>query len=60
MATKKSSRSSAQIEWNRVTWYSRMWALFVFLLIIPVISFYIGTQYERTVELLAAVAMSAQ
>ncbi len=55
MAQKSKSRSQS-IEWNRITWYSRLWAIFVFLLVIPVVSFYIGTQYERTVEVLSMVA----
>ena len=45
---KKSSTSS--IEWNRVTWYSKLAALFLFLFIVPVLAFYVGTQYERTME----------
>ncbi len=62
MANKtKSSRSSTRngLEWNRVTWYSRLWALLVFLLIIPVLAFYIGTQYQRTIEVLTIASWSS-
>jgi hypothetical protein len=34
------------IQFNKVTWYSRLLALILFLGIIPLIAFYIGTQYE--------------
>jgi hypothetical protein len=40
------------IKWNKVTWYSRLLALILFLLVIPVLTFYIGTQYEKTVIVL--------
>lgn len=34
------------IEWNKVTWYSRWGAVILFLVVVPVLSFYIGTEYE--------------
>jgi len=34
------------IEWNRVTWYSKLGAIILFLGVIPALCFYIGTQYE--------------
>jgi len=58
MANKTKSSRAEGIEWNRVTWYSRLWAIFVFLLVVPVVAFYIGTQYERTIEVLSAVSAS--
>lgn len=37
------------IEWNKVTWYSKITGMFVFLGIVPVIAFFIGIQYGFTV-----------
>jgi hypothetical protein len=34
------------IQWTRVTWYSWSLATILFLLILPGITFYIGTQYQ--------------
>ncbi len=34
------------IEWNKVTWYSKLAAVIVFLLVL-VLGFYIGLQYEK-------------
>lgn len=47
------AKGQGTLEWNRVTWYSRLAALLVFLLMVPAVSFYVGTQYERTMEALA-------
>lgn len=44
------------IEWNRVTWYSRVLALVIFLGLIPVISFYIGGEYQKTIKYLEEVS----
>ena len=41
------------IEWNRVTWYSRLGAMIFLLGVLPAVSFYIGTQYELTATSLA-------
>ena len=38
----------SKIEWNKVTWYSRLISLVVFLLVLPLLTFYIGIQYEKT------------
>ena len=38
-----------------MTWYSRLGAIIVFLLVLPTISFYIGTQYELTVRTISQV-----
>lgn len=34
-----------KIEWNRVTWYSKLGAIILFFVVIPVLAFYIGEQY---------------
>jgi len=36
------------IKWNKVTWYSKLGAIILFILVVPILTFYIGTQYERT------------
>ena len=33
------------IEWYRVTWYSRIGALFLFLVVVPALCLYLGEQY---------------
>ncbi len=38
------------IKWNEVTWHSRLGAIILFIAVIPTLSFYIGTQYEVTIE----------
>jgi hypothetical protein len=40
-----------KIEWNRVTWYSKLSALIVFVVIFPVVTFAIGVQYGMVVEI---------
>lgn len=37
-----------KIEWNKVTWYSKLLAIILFLLAIPSLTFYIGKEYEKT------------
>ncbi|MEA2715584.1 MAG: hypothetical protein QOG91_612 [Candidatus Parcubacteria bacterium] len=39
-----------KIVWNKVTWFSKLAAVIFFLLIVPILTFYIGRQYEKTVE----------
>jgi hypothetical protein len=41
-----------KIEWNRVTWYSRVFSYIVFLIIIPILALYIFNQYEKTFNIL--------
>ncbi len=41
-----------KIEWNKVTWYSKLGAILLFIFVVPIVTFYIGTQYEKTVSLL--------
>jgi hypothetical protein len=40
------------IKWNEYTWYSKMAAIIFFLGIFPMITFYIGMEYEKTNEVL--------
>jgi hypothetical protein len=35
------------MQWNKVTWYSRLGALILFIGVLPALSFYIGTQFGR-------------
>ena len=39
------------MKYNQVTWYSRLGALILFLFVVPVLCFYIGTQYQATKDL---------
>ncbi len=39
------------IEWNRVTWYSKLGAALLFIVVVPSLAFYIGRQYEKTVAI---------
>jgi hypothetical protein len=41
-----------KIEWNRITWYSKLGAIILFILVIPILTFYIGIQYEKTTNIL--------
>ena len=34
------------IKWNEVTWYSKLLSAIFLLLVVPILTFYIGTQYE--------------
>lgn len=36
-----------QIQWNKVTWYSRWGAIILFMLLIPLLTFYIGMRYQE-------------
>lgn len=40
------------IEWNEITWYSKMAAILVFIGVLPAWSFYLGREYQKTVEFL--------
>ena len=39
------------IQWNRVTWYSWWLAVFLFCIVIPALSFYIGMEYQKTADI---------
>lgn len=36
------------IQWNKVTWYSKLLAAIFFIFALPVITFYVGREYEET------------
>ncbi len=40
-----------QIEFNKVTWYSKLGALILFIFVIPSLTFYIGRKYEEVQNL---------
>jgi hypothetical protein len=40
------------IKWNEYTWYSKLAALIFFIGVMPILTFYIGVQYEKTVQVL--------
>lgn len=42
------------IQWSRVTWYSWWLSVFFFLIIVPLLSFYIGMEYQKTRDVIAA------
>lgn len=39
------------LKWNEVTWYSRILTLVFLVGIVPVIMFYIGTVYQKTISI---------
>ena len=41
------------IQFNEVTWYSKLLAVIVFLVMIPILVFYIGREYQKTAEVLS-------
>ncbi len=43
------------LEWNKVTWYSKLGALILFVVVIPVLTFVIGREYEKTISALKSV-----
>jgi len=38
------------IKWNEYTWYSKLAALIFFIGVLPCLTFYIGMQYEKTIQ----------
>jgi hypothetical protein len=42
------------IKWNKVTWYSKLGAVILFIGIVPTLTFYIGTQYQKTLDAIEA------
>ncbi len=40
------------IRWNESTWYSRIIGIVVFLLVLPVVCFYLGYQFRDTLQVL--------
>lgn len=41
-----------RIEWNTVTWYSKLGAVIFFLAIFPIICFSLGKEYQKTIDFL--------
>jgi hypothetical protein len=41
------------ISFNKVTWYSKLLAIVFFLGVMPALSFYIGMQYQATVDVVS-------
>ncbi len=39
-----------EIKWHEVTWYSKLGAIILFLVVVPVLCFYIGMQYQAVVD----------
>lgn len=40
------------IEWNKVTWYSKLGAVILFIFVVPAITFIIGKEYQKTIDVL--------
>ncbi len=47
------------IQWNEYTWYSRLAALIVFILLLPILTFYLGVQYQKTADVLSMAETSS-
>lgn len=45
------------IVFNKVTWYSKLAAVILFLLVVPALTFYIGTQYQLTKDVTSNVTV---
>ncbi len=43
------------IQWTRVTWYSWSLAVILFVIVIPALAFYIGMEYQQTLDTKALV-----
>ncbi len=43
-----------KIKWNKYTWYSKLLAIIFFLAVLPAWTFYVGMQYEKTMDALSA------
>ncbi len=43
--------SGSGIKWHEVTWYSTLGAIILFLFVVPILCFYIGTQYQETLTI---------
>jgi hypothetical protein len=41
-------QSTSGLRWNKVTWYSKLGAIILFVGVVPALCFYIGEQYELT------------
>jgi uncharacterized protein YecT (DUF1311 family) len=50
--------SKEKIQWNAVTWYSKLAAIIVLFALLPMLTFYIGNQYAQTKNIFTAGAES--
>jgi hypothetical protein len=41
-----------KIQFNKVTWYSKLLSFIFLVIIVPIITFYIGMEYQKTVFVL--------
>lgn len=39
------------IKWNEVTWYSKLGAVILFIVVVPILTFYIGRSYQQLQEI---------
>ncbi len=42
------------VQWNRVTWTSWWLAVFLFVVVFPLLAFYIGSQYGKTMDIISS------
>ena len=49
---KNSYNTYMSIQWNHVTWYSKLGALILFIIVVPAITFIIGKEYQKTIDVL--------
>lgn len=42
------------LQWNRVTWLSWWLAVFLFVVVIPLLAFFIGSEYGRTMDVISS------
>lgn len=41
------------LQWNRVTWLSWWLAVFLFVVVVPFLAFYIGSEYGKTIDVMS-------
>lgn len=39
------------IKFNEVTWYSKLAAVILFIILLPILTFYIGMQYQQVKDI---------
>ena len=45
--------NNMKIKFNEVTWYSKLAAVIMFILVIPALTFYLGMKVQETKDVLA-------
>ena len=53
----KSINTASQLkglQWNRVTWLSWWLAVFLFVIVVPFLAFYIGSEYGKTMDIISS------